>query len=101
MAKRHFLVVAALGAGEVPGATGRIGGDDGGLVVVVDVAALFALLAVGDHRAPFSHDDPTRNLYGQRATSEKMSISPANRILSEETASATTRYHGLFMVGAR
>ncbi len=71
MAKRHLLVVAAFRAGEVPGATGRVGGDDGGLVVVVDVATFFALLAVSHHRAPFSHDDPARNLYGQRTTPPK------------------------------
>src|SRR5215203_5667493 len=79
----HFLIVAALRAGEVTGASGGVGGDDCGLVVVVDVAALFTLVAIGDHRAPFSHDDPACNLYSQHATSERASIVPANRILSE------------------
>ena len=69
MAKRHLLIGAALGAGEVPGATGRVGGDDGGLVVIINVATFFALLTVRHHRAPFSHDDPACNLYGQRTTS--------------------------------
>src|ERR687895_1543165 len=69
MSHRHLLVVSAFGAGEVTGAAGRVGGNDGGLVVIVDVAALLALLAVGDHCAPLVHDDPTRNLYRQRVTS--------------------------------
>src|SRR5918998_402256 len=69
MCHRHLLIVSAFGAGEVPGAAGRVGGDDGGLVVIIDVATLLALLAVGDHSAPLVHDDPTRNLYRQRATS--------------------------------
>ncbi len=68
MTYRHLLIIAALGTGEVPGAAGGVGGDDGGLVVVVDVAAFLALLAVGDYCAPLIHDDPTRNLYRQRAT---------------------------------
>jgi hypothetical protein len=56
-------------AGEVAGAAGGVGGDDGGLVIVVGVAALRALLAVGDHRAAFVYDDPACNLYSQGATS--------------------------------
>ncbi len=68
MTHRHLLIVAALGAGEVTCAASRVGGDYGGLIVVVDVAAFLALLAVGDHRAPLVHDYPTRNLYRQRAT---------------------------------
>jgi hypothetical protein len=66
-------MVATLGAGEISGAAGRVGGDDGGLVVIVYVAAFFALLTVGYYRTPFSHDDPARNFYGQRSTSEKVS----------------------------
>ncbi|MBV9454142.1 MAG: hypothetical protein JOZ19_08515 [Rubrobacter sp.] len=64
-------MIAALRTGEVPGATGRVGGDDGGLVVIIDVAAFFALLTVGHHRTPFSYDDAARNFYGQRTTSGK------------------------------
>ncbi len=68
MTHRHLLIVAALGAGEITCAAGRVGGDDGGLVVIVDVATFLALLAVGDHRAPLVYDYPTRDLYRQRAT---------------------------------
>src|SRR3712207_5627294 len=71
MTNRHLLVISAFGAGEVPGAAGRVGGDDGGLVVIVDVAAFLALLAVGDHCAPLVYHYPTRNLYCQHATSTR------------------------------
>ena len=71
------MVVSTFGTGEVPGAAGGVGGDDGGLIVIVDVAALLALLAVGDHRAPLVHNDPARNLYCQRATSVR--DTPARR----------------------
>jgi hypothetical protein len=81
MTHRHLLVVAALRAGEVSGATSRVSWNDGGLLVVIDVAALFTLLTVSNDRAPFSDDDPTRNFYGQRVTSEKGYISSANCIL--------------------
>src|SRR5829696_4133495 len=69
MAKRHLLVVRAFRAGEVPGAAGRVGGDDGSLVVIVNVAALLTLLAVGDHRTPLVYHYPARNLYCHRVTS--------------------------------
>src|SRR5215217_6670368 len=69
MANRHLLVVRAFRAGEVPGAAGRVGGDDGSLVVIVNVAALLTLLAVGDHRTPLVYHYPARNLYCQRVTS--------------------------------
>src|ERR687894_323489 len=69
MSYRHLLVVAALGAGEVAAAALGVCGDDGGLVVVVGVAALLALLAVGDDRAPVPHHDPAVHLYRQRVTS--------------------------------
>ena len=65
----YLLVVCAFRAGEVPGAAGRVGGDDGSLVVIVNVAALLTLLAVGDHRTPLVYHFPARNLYCQRATS--------------------------------
>ena len=74
MANLYLLVVTAFGTGEVAGAAGGVGGDDGSLVIVVDVAAFFALLTVSDNSAPLVHDDPTCNLYGQRATSEKASM---------------------------
>jgi hypothetical protein len=77
MPYRHLLVISAFGAGEIPGAAGRVGGDDGGLVVIVDVAALLALLTVGDHCAPLVYHYPARNLYCQRATS--MRDTPACR----------------------
>ena len=69
MTHRHLLVVCAFRAGEVPGAAGRVGGDDGSLVVIVNVAALLTLLAVGDHRTPLVYHYPARNLYCQRVTS--------------------------------
>ena len=62
--------MTALRAGEVACAAGGVGGDDGGLVIVVDVAALIAPLTVGDYRAPFTDHDPAHNLYSQRASSE-------------------------------
>ncbi len=61
--------MTALRAGEVARAAGGVGGDDGGLIVVVDVATLIAPLAVGDYSAPFTDHDPTGNLYSQRASS--------------------------------
>ncbi len=64
------MIVTALRAGEVARAAGGVGGDDGGLVVVVDVAALVAPLTVSDHSASFTDHDPARNLYSQRASSE-------------------------------
>jgi hypothetical protein len=66
-------MIAAHWTGEVPGTAGRVSGDDGGLIVIINVAAFFALLTVGYYRTPFSHDDPARNFYGQRSTSEKVS----------------------------
>ncbi len=77
MSYRHLLLVSAFVAGEVPGAAGRVGGDDGSLVVIIDVATLLALLAVGDHRAPLVYHNSTRNLYGQRVTSVR--DTPARR----------------------
>src|SRR5215210_4456321 len=71
MTHRHLLVVCAFRAGEVPGAAGRVGGDDGSLVVIVNVAALLTLLAVGDHCTPLVYHYPACNLYCQRATSAR------------------------------
>src|SRR4051794_17837302 len=69
MSHRDLLIMPTFRAREVAGAAGGVGGDDGSLVVVVGVAALRALLAVGDHRAAFVYDDPTCNLYSQHFTS--------------------------------
>ena len=63
MTHRHLLIVAAFRAGEVAGTANRVGGNYGGLVVVIYVAALFTPLAVGNHRSPFSYYYPSRNLY--------------------------------------
>jgi hypothetical protein len=67
MPQKNLLIVSALGAGEVSGAPCRVGGDDSGLIVVVDVAAFVALLTVGDHCAPLVHHDPACDLYRQPA----------------------------------
>src|SRR5215213_4922599 len=90
MPYRHLLVVCAFRAGEVPGAAGRVGGDDGSLVVIVNVAALLALLAVGDHRTPLVYYYPARNLYCQRATSVR--DTPARR--TDSTASRMSSSEG-------
>src|SRR5215212_7140748 len=87
MPYRHLLVVCAFRAGEVPGAAGRVGGDDGSLVVIVNVAALLALLAVGDHRTPLVYHYPARNLYCQRATSVR--YTPACRFNSTASRAGT------------
>jgi hypothetical protein len=87
MSYRHLLVVRAFRAGEVPGAAGRVGGDDGSLVVIVNVAALLALLAVGDHRTPLVYHYPARNLYCQRATSVR--DTPACRFDSTASRAGT------------
>src|SRR5215216_5310819 len=90
MANRHLLVVRAFRAGEVPGAAGRVGGDDGSLVVIVNVAALLTLLAVVDHRTPLVYHYPARNLYCQRATSVR--DTPARR--TDSTASRMSSSDG-------
>ena len=59
----YLLIVAALRAGEGPDIPGAVGGDDGGLVPVKDVAALLALLAKGHNRAPLVDDQAARHLY--------------------------------------
>jgi hypothetical protein len=59
----YLLVIAALWTGEGAHLAGTEGGDDGGLVPVEDVAALFALLPEGHHRAPLVHDEAPDHLY--------------------------------------
>jgi hypothetical protein len=83
MTHRHFLIVAALGAGEVAGAAGRVRGDDSSLVVIVDVSALLALLAVSNDRAPLVHDDPSLDLYWQQVTLSGASYVYSDPILPE------------------
>src|SRR5215213_1363520 len=99
MANRHLLVVRAFRAGEVPGAAGRVGGDDGSLVVIVNVAALLALLAVGDHRTPLVYYYPARNLYCQRATSIRDTLArrtdfTASRMSSSDCGGADFLFRG-------
>ena len=74
MPHRHLLIIAALRAGEVARAAGGVGGDDGGFIVVIDVATLIAPLAVGDHRASFTDHDSTGNLYRQSASSGELEL---------------------------
>ncbi len=59
----YLLIIPALRAGEGPDLAGAEGWDDGGLVPVEDVAALFAPLAEGHNRAPLVDDQASRHLY--------------------------------------
>ncbi len=63
MTCHYLLIVAALRAGEGPDLPRAEGGDDGGLVPVEDVAALFAPLPKGHNRAPLVDYQATLNLY--------------------------------------
>src|SRR5918995_1547747 len=72
----HFLIVAALRAGEGAHLAGAEGRDDGGLVPVEDVAALLALLPEGHDRAPLGHDLTARHLYRHAAVSREASSEP-------------------------
>ena len=63
MSGYYLLVIAALGAGEGSDLPRAEGGDDGGLVPVEDVGALFAPLAEGDNRAPLVDYQASLNLY--------------------------------------
>ena len=63
MTRHYLLVITALRAGEGSDLPRAEGGDDGGLVPVEDVGALFAPLAEGHNRAPFVDDQASLNLY--------------------------------------
>ena len=73
MVRHYLLIITALRAGEGPYLAGAEGGDDGGLVPLEDVGALFAPLAEGHDRAPLVDDQTSLNLYSHvRAVPQKV-----------------------------
>src|SRR5215207_6373615 len=89
----YFLVVTALRAGERAHLAVAVGGDDGGLVEVEDVAALFALLPEGDDRAPLVNDLTPRHLYRHRRSLLKTSqrTAASERIVLETPTSPSSQ----------
>ena len=68
----YLLIIPALRAGEGPDLAGAEGWDDGGLVPVEDVAALFTPLAEGHNRAPLADDQAAPHLYSHSAVPQKV-----------------------------
>ena len=63
MSRHYLLIVTALRAGEGSDLPRAESGDDGGLVPVEDVGALFAPLPKGHYRSPLVDYQASLNLY--------------------------------------
>src|SRR5215218_6694248 len=87
MAHYYLLVVTALGASERAHFAGTVRWHDRRLVPVEDVAAGFAALPEGNHRAPLADDLAARHLYRHPASGVLCTCSAIVRSFAPESRS--------------